>query len=71
MRKQSEGLAKEYDRLLELHTKLQVSMPQLALLDAPPPSVVLGRLLPFCCRPFGRGSDCSPAPRFFLHCCRI
>ena len=26
MRKQSEGLTKEYDRLLEEHAKLQVSM---------------------------------------------
>lgn len=29
MRKQSEGLTKEYDRLLEEHMKLQVSMPWL------------------------------------------
>lgn len=37
MRKQSEGLTKEYDRLLEEHTRLQVSMPWPALLDARPP----------------------------------
>ncbi|XP_020935331.1 B-cell receptor-associated protein 31 isoform X1 [Sus scrofa] len=41
MRKQSEGLTKEYDRLLEEHTKLQVSTPPPpALLErdpAPPP----------------------------------
>lgn len=41
MRKQSEGLTKEYDRLLEEHTKLQVSTPPApALLErdpAPPP----------------------------------
>ena len=31
MRKQSEGLTKEYDRLLEEHMRLQVSMPWPAL----------------------------------------
>lgn len=36
MRKQSEGLTKEYDRLLEEHTKIQVSMPCPALLDGRP-----------------------------------
>lgn len=36
MRKQSEGLTKEYDRLLEEHSKMQVSMPQPALLDGRP-----------------------------------
>lgn len=36
MRKQSEGLTKEYDRLLEEHTKIQVSMPRPAVLDGRP-----------------------------------
>lgn len=36
MRKQSEGLTKEYDRLLEEHAKIQVSMPRPALWDGRP-----------------------------------
>lgn len=36
MRKQSEGLTKEYDRLLEEHRKIQVSMPCPALLEERP-----------------------------------
>ncbi|EPQ20200.1 B-cell receptor-associated protein 31 [Myotis brandtii] len=36
MRKQSEGLTKEYDRLLEEHRKIQVSMPCPALLEGRP-----------------------------------
>lgn len=61
MRKQSEGLTKEYDRLLEEHAKLQVSMPWPALLGRgpSPPSRALGRPLPSCCRPFEKGADLS------------
>lgn len=46
MRKQSEGLTKEYDRLLEEHRKIQVSMPCPAL----------GREAPL-----HGGGRCSPA----------
>lgn len=62
MRKQSEGLAKEYDRLLEMHTKLQVRVP-------PPAPSVLGAggavlLWLQACRPLERGAArcCSPFP---------
>lgn len=52
MRKQSEGLTKEYDRLLEEHTKIQVSMPRPAVLDGRP--LCTEEALPSCCRPFKR-----------------
>lgn len=68
MRKQSEGLTKEYDRLLEEHTKLQVSTPWPAPLGGgpSPQSCALGRPLPSCCRPFEKGADLSCS--FLCHC---
>ena len=79
MRKQSEGLTKEYDRLLEEHAKLQVSMLSLLCCNrAPPPRAgaeqashslsLRANLSPS----RGLGSKLaafSPSPPFFL-CCR-